>query len=491
MKKVIFLNINGRVFGPSPAAIVISHAIQKILNSELKLSIGYLDFFLNKHSLSEIFWHTMMRSPDYLLISVYLWNYEKVITLAGNFAKYLKHTKIILGGPAVGLLPDSLLKSVAYYTESYGENTLCFWLNHEFPEMSPIARLDPNDRPYTRRKDNYVRDFVNKSAICYDASRGCPFHCNFCTDGINNIEFRRNPQVIREELSELAKLQYKVFDIADNNANQNKNAFNIYTDFAVEHPENSVILTTRGEFFDEEMLEKICSIQNIQFFIGLQSLDHEVNKGADRTINIHKLFKLLDSPVDIHKRKSIMCLDLIFGLKNQDRKSFMNDFDLVTRLNPNIIQLNHLKAFSKELNNQFRTSGEGDFLSGSFFYEVIRSSHLIPEDFIWFQVFMEKVYHPLQGANTGNFATVLNYCINRKNGSPVQFYDKLVQEFFKNQNEFDLRQSVNKLIDAEFSIKEATALKDLLKPVVFSENVEMIRPGYNFSIIKALASGLI
>jgi hypothetical protein len=206
---------------------------------------------------------------------------------------------------------------------------------------------------------------------------------------------------------------------------------------------------------------------------------------------MNKIFDLLDSPVDIHKRKSTMCIDLIFGLKNQNRSGIMNDFDLVTRLNPNIIQLHHLQAFNAKLRIPSNPFGEIDCLSGSYYYEVTRTSHLNPEDFIWFQVFRGKIYNPLQGANTGNFATVLNYCINRNNGSPVQFYDKLVQAFFKNQIGFDLRQSVTKLIESEFSIKEATALKDLLKPVVFSESVEIIRPGYNFSIIKALANGII
>jgi len=118
------------------------------------------------------------------------WYLSRVRDLVADIRK-IQPVPVVLGGPAISIMPETILN----YTEAdhciVGEGEIAFNLliqkiiNHEDPPriMGPLApRMAACDftRPEYHKK--LVDFYVDRSGmINYQTKRGCPFGCNYCS----------------------------------------------------------------------------------------------------------------------------------------------------------------------------------------------------------------------------------------------------------------------------------------------------------------------
>ena len=270
--RLVLVGIGAKPFGPNPAGIVLSAALQADPRTHGSVSCSFLDFVIARDHLESMLWTILARAPDIVAFSVYGWNASVVQTLVEALTIADDRLVLIAGGAGVTLLKQSTLARLDYWTSGYADSALSEWLldRDGAPSLDELLRTG---FPYTERDDTYVSHFPDRRIICYDASRGCRFACSFCVEGDSaRNELRRATHIIARELHVLAGYGYEYIDVADNCANGDPATFATYLSFAAAHPDVGLHLEARAELFSADSCSVLCKLPNVQVYMGLQSV---------------------------------------------------------------------------------------------------------------------------------------------------------------------------------------------------------------------------
>jgi radical SAM superfamily enzyme YgiQ (UPF0313 family) len=147
---------------------------------------------------------------------------------------------VILGGPHVTFLPDEALGHADYVIRAEAEDALVLFLDawqngrdfREIPNLSyrkgaevvhnpvrPLSRpLDANPLPDFSLNRAVARKIAGKTIIPVQTSRGCPFHCSFCSvTGIFGKAYRfRSAENVMGELRRYNRKDHYIFFYDDN-----------------------------------------------------------------------------------------------------------------------------------------------------------------------------------------------------------------------------------------------------------------------------------
>lgn len=317
---------------------------------ELTEDTAIVEYNINQE-LIDIAENISKHSPRILGLGVYIWNASYIRNLIPLIRAALPNTIIVLGGPEVSfeIEAQELTRLADYVITGEADHTfvkLCrTLLANQPPEKkvlySPIPELETVHLPYQYYSDEDLRHRV----VYVEASRGCPFTCEFC---LSSLEVPVRSIEIERFLSEMEKLYQRglrQFKFVDRTFNLNIRFALSLLNFFLERYEPGMLV--HFEMVPDRLPPALReTIQKfppgaLQFEIGIQTFNPEVSTLISRRQDYTKIdenltFLRKETGVHLH-------VDLIAGLPGETLESFAAGFNRLLALNPHEIQVGILK----------------------------------------------------------------------------------------------------------------------------------------------------
>jgi len=311
------------------------------------------------------------RNPDVAAFSCYIWNIRETLDVIRNLKKIRPDLPVILGGPEVSYDTDEWMKHHPYIdviVMGEGEQTfleICRTLakareTGEAPEWRQVAGIAYREEGRVRFSapreqiddlnaipSPYADDLheLNNRVVYFEASRGCPFKCQYCLssieDGVRYFSLER----VKDDLRRLIDHGVKIIKFVDRTFNINKAYAMEIFQFLIDNHKGTVFqFEITADILRSDVVDFL--IENappgiFRFEIGVQSTNDETNRLVQR---IQRFDRLRDNVLRIKASgKIVQHLDLIAGLPEEDYASFRKTFNDVFALRPEELQLGFLK----------------------------------------------------------------------------------------------------------------------------------------------------
>ena len=311
----------------------------------------------------------LAREPKIIGFGVYIWNVAETTEVISAIKRVRPEIKIILGGPEVSYETEgqaivelanhvitgeadlkfaevcrTLLErrppaqpgeSLAQLAEPVLGTPLPKIIAAELPDFSRIAL------PY----DFYTDADIANRIVYVEASRGCPFTCEFCLSSLD-IPLRQVPlDKFLGAMQHLIDRGLKQFKFVDR-------TFNLHLPTSKAILEFFLARHQPGMFFHFELVpdrlpDELRAViakfppGSLQFEVGIQTFNPEVGQNISRRQNYERLadnFHFLRNETSVH-----IHADLIVGLPGETLESFAAGFDQLIALGPQEIQVGILK----------------------------------------------------------------------------------------------------------------------------------------------------
>jgi len=298
------------------------------------------------------------RQPDQKLIvgfGVYIWNVIEITQIVAILKQVAPEVVIILGGPEVSHETDKqeIIRLADYVITGWGDITfadLCRQiLNGPKPLMKVHAGAQP---PLTELKlpyQLYSDTDIRHRTLYVEASRGCPFKCEFCLSSLDKTAWPFDIDQFLAEMESLYQRGARLFKFVDRTFNLNiKTSLKImqfFLDKLEANPADPVFahFEVVPDHLPDALKEGIRKFPEgtLQFEIGIQSFNPEVQSLISRKQNNQKAadnirWLCTESHAHLH-------VDLIAGLPGETMESFGKGFDHLVAVGPHEIQFGILK----------------------------------------------------------------------------------------------------------------------------------------------------
>lgn len=299
----------------------------------------------------EIVEKILSESPRIVGLGVYIWNAEQTAEVVALLKRIDPGVVIVLGGPEVSY-PEDLPEwtEAADYLIGGEADTLFPWICGEVlhgrrPERrwisAPPPKLEDVKMPYGL----YSAEDVENRIVYVEASRGCPFTCDFCLSALD-IPVRQFPlEPFLSAMASLWNLGVRHFKFVDRTFNLNlKVSRRILEFFRARYEPGSFL---HFEMIPDRLPDGLRRIiaqfppGALQFEVGIQTFDEAVAARIHRRQDIRCVeenLRFLREQTGVHVHA-----DLIAGLPGESMEGFGRGFDRLVALGPQEIQVGILK----------------------------------------------------------------------------------------------------------------------------------------------------
>ena len=288
--------------------------------------------------------------PEIIGFGVYIWNVEATTQIVSLLKRVRPEVVVVLGGPEVshewGQQP--IVAEANYLITGEGDVAfaeLCRSLaSGEPPEQRVIAGGAPAMETLALPYRFYTDDDIANRVLYVEASRGCPFRCEFCLSSLDKGVRSVPLDAFLSEMQGLLDRGARRFKFVDRTFNLDEESSSAIVSFFLERYEPGMFL--HFEMIPDRLPESLKMLIGrfppgaLQFEVGIQTFDPDVGKRIRRRqkndVAEANLRFLTDTGVHVHA-------DLIVGLPGESIESFARGFDRLVGLDPEEIQVGILK----------------------------------------------------------------------------------------------------------------------------------------------------
>lgn len=299
-------------------------------------------------------------SPRIVGFGIYIWNVVETTQVVRLLKALRPDITIVLGGPEVSheTAEQEICRLADYVITGWGDVSfpkLCRALiDGPQPLMKVVLGEQPPLGALALPYREYTAEDVHKRLLYVEASRGCPFKCEFCLSSLDKTAWAFELDRFMAEMQALYERGARNFKFVDR-------TFNLKVDFSVRILEfflarlkdtaDQVVpapsLFVHFEVVPDSLPDRLKMLiaqfpaGSLQFEVGIQSFNPEVqqriSRRQDNTKTAENLRWLVtESRAHVHA-------DLIFGLPGESLESFADGFDKLHALEPHEIQFGILK----------------------------------------------------------------------------------------------------------------------------------------------------
>ena len=309
-----------------------------------------LEFEIQQRS-TDVVERILAEGPRIVGLGVYIWNVDLLTRVVATLKRLRPEITVVLGGPEVSHGPKDrpIVCDADFVVE--GEADLAFAslcrgiLEGDAPGSKFIeAGLPVLDRlvlPY----ELYDEEDVAHRVIYVEASRGCPFRCEFCLSALD-VPVRQFPlESFLAAMQVLLDRDVRTFKFVDRTFNLNVGVGLAILEFFAERYRPGLFL--HFEMIPDRLPAALHEVIRrfphgaLQFEIGIQTFDPSVSARISRRQDNERVesnLRFLRSETGVHVHA-----DLIVGLPGEDLHEFASGFDRLVELAPQEIQVGMLK----------------------------------------------------------------------------------------------------------------------------------------------------
>lgn len=291
--------------------------------------------------------------PEVIGLGIYIWNVVETTQLVRLLKALRPDIKIVLGGPEVSFEVEQqeICRLADHVVTGWGDVSfpkLCRALiDGPKPLMKVIAGeqppLDALALPYAE----YTDEDLAQRLLYVEASRGCPFKCEFCLSSLDKTAWAFELDGFMAEMDALYRRGARNFKFVDRTFNlkidNSVRILQFFLDRIAEAPDVFVHFEVVPDSLPDRLKALIAQFPEgaLQFEVGIQSFNPEVQQRISRKQDNDRTADNLrwlvgESRAHVHA-------DLIFGLPGETLQSFAQGFDRLHALAPHEIQFGVLK----------------------------------------------------------------------------------------------------------------------------------------------------
>ncbi len=320
------------------------------LSPAVRKRAAMLEFDVQQRSV-DVLEAILAHAPRIVGVGVYIWNAQESLRLVADLKRVAPDVVVVIGGPEVSYeteqqsivaLADYVITGEADF--AFGE--LCERLLGGRPPLQKvIAAALPEFARLRLPYDLYDDTDLALRVVYVEASRGCPFKCEFCLSSLD-VPVRNVP--LDDFLAAMQRLLdrgLRRFKFVDRTFNLNLNTSRSILRFFLDRYEPGLFLHFEmiPDRLPEALRELIAQFPPgaLQFEVGVQTFNEEVSQRISRR---QDNAKLADNVRFLRERTGVhVHADLIVGLPGETVESFADGFDRLVALRPQEIQVGMLK----------------------------------------------------------------------------------------------------------------------------------------------------
>lgn len=292
-------------------------------------------------------------APEVIGLGVYIWNVVETTQLVRLLKALRPDIKIVLGGPEVSFEVEQqeICRLADHVVTGWGDVSfpkLCrALLDGPRPLMKVMAGEQPPLEELVLPYGEYTAEDLAQRLLYVEASRGCPFKCEFCLSSLDKTAWAFELDGFMAEMDALYRRGARNFKFVDRTFNlkidNSVRILQFFLDRITEAPDVFVHFEVVPDSLPDRLKELIAQFPEgaLQFEVGIQSFNPEVQQRISRKQDNGKTADNLRWLVS--ESRAHVHADLIFGLPGETLESFAQGFDRLVGLRPHEIQFGVLK----------------------------------------------------------------------------------------------------------------------------------------------------
>ncbi|HTE40070.1 MAG TPA: cobalamin-dependent protein, partial [Steroidobacteraceae bacterium] len=311
---------------------------------ELRSQAKLIEFTIEQRPI-DIVESVLAHDPKIVGFGVYIWNVTQTTEVVALLKAIRPDITVVLGGPEVSYEFDAqrIVQLADYLITGQGDQAFATLCRQILADQRPLKKviqaatpkMDDLAMPYREYTDNDIA----KRLIYVEASRGCPFKCEFCLSSLDKTAWPFQLERFLGEMQSLYERGARHFKFVDRTFNLNVKVSKRILDFFLERTTpDRVDLFAHFELIPdhlpEVLKESIAKFPagSLQFEIGIQTMNPTVQANISRKqddAQTAENIRWLRNHTQAH-----LHADLIVGLPGESVQSFAEGFDRLVRLNP-------------------------------------------------------------------------------------------------------------------------------------------------------------